>query len=188
MKEPLLKLENIAVGYNGRPLYSEVNDSVESGSLVAFLGENGAGKSTLLRSIAGRLKPLAGDVKIAGTDIAGLSRREMALTVSIVATGNTLAGALTVTELVSLGRGRRTKSSYFPPTMSPRHSVWHHVSGSSNPRPVPTPQHPVHIIHSSQARLPHLSPQVTSHASFPTARSISTPSPSTFFHNKSKTD
>ena len=108
MKEPLLKLENIAVGYNGRPLYSEVNDSVESGSLVAFLGENGAGKSTLLRSIAGRLKPLAGDVKIAGTDIAGLSRREMALTVSIVATGNTLAGALTVTELVSLGRQPHT--------------------------------------------------------------------------------
>lgn len=100
MKEPLLKLENIAVGYNGRPLYSEVNDSVESGSLVAFLGENGAGKSTLLRSIAGRLKPLAGDVKIAGTDIAGLSRREMALTVSIVATGNTLAPR-------TLGRFRR---------------------------------------------------------------------------------
>lgn len=108
MKEPLLQLDNIAVGYNGRPLYSCVSDSVESGSLVAFLGENGAGKSTLLRCMAGRMKPLAGDVKIAGADIAGLSRREMALTVSIVASGNTLAGALTVTELVSLGRQPHT--------------------------------------------------------------------------------
>ena len=48
--------------------------------------------------------PLQGIVKIDGRKLASISRREMSQLVSIVYTDRTLAGGLTVAELVALGR------------------------------------------------------------------------------------
>lgn len=104
MNGTLLRLENVAVGYDGGALYEEVSLSVGSGELVTLLGANGAGKSTLLRCVAGRLSPLKGRVEIAGRDLAGIPGRDLARLVSVVNTDRTVAGALTVGELVSLGR------------------------------------------------------------------------------------
>lgn len=108
MNTPLLELKNVAVGYGARTLYRDVNLRVGEGEMVALLGANGAGKSTLLRCITGTLAPLAGAVEIAGLPLAGIPRRELAKLVSLVNTGLTMAGALTVRELVGLGRQPHT--------------------------------------------------------------------------------
>jgi len=56
----------------------EVDVSVESGELVAVMGPSGSGKSTLL-TIAGSLEePTSGEVMVAGTDLASMSRNERA--------------------------------------------------------------------------------------------------------------
>lgn len=55
----LYELEAGAVGY-AKPLATGISLSLERGQKVAIIGANGIGKSTLLRTIAGRLKPLAG--------------------------------------------------------------------------------------------------------------------------------
>ena len=55
----LYELEAGAIGYS-KPLATGVSLSLERGQKVAIIGANGIGKSTLLRTIAGRLKPLAG--------------------------------------------------------------------------------------------------------------------------------
>jgi ATP-binding cassette subfamily F protein 3 len=55
----LYELEGGAVGY-AKPLATGISLSLERGQKVAIIGANGIGKSTLLRTIAGRLKPLAG--------------------------------------------------------------------------------------------------------------------------------
>lgn len=108
MDRRLLSLENVAVGYDGEPLYENVDLAVERGELVSLLGANGAGKSTLLGCVTGMLAPLRGRVEIAGESLAGIPKPRLARLVSVVKTGQTFAGALTVEELVSLGRQPHT--------------------------------------------------------------------------------
>ena len=47
---------------------------VAAGERVFLLGESGSGKSTLLSLICGVVAPQKGSVRIAGTDLSGLSR------------------------------------------------------------------------------------------------------------------
>ncbi len=108
MNDTLLKLDNVAVGYGGIPLYEDVNLRVSRGEMVTLLGANGAGKSTLLRCVTGRLAPLRGHVEITGRSLSGIPKGELARLVSIVSTDRALAGALTVEELVALGRQPHT--------------------------------------------------------------------------------
>ena len=65
-KEKLHRLavvvENLTHGYE-KPLFKNLNLSVEAGEKIAIIGENGIGKTTLLRCLAGELKPNAGTVK-----------------------------------------------------------------------------------------------------------------------------
>src|SRR5262245_14861461 len=58
--EPLLTLENVEAGYPEKTVLREVTFSLQSDQRIGLLGVNGAGKSTLIKTIAGALKPLAG--------------------------------------------------------------------------------------------------------------------------------
>jgi ABC-type Mn2+/Zn2+ transport system ATPase subunit len=62
----LLKLDNLAVGYARAPVLDGINATVEAGEAIGLLGANGSGKTTLLRTIAGILKPIAGQVAFPG--------------------------------------------------------------------------------------------------------------------------
>jgi putative ABC transport system ATP-binding protein len=65
-------------GDNEVDAISDIDLSVERGSLVAIMGPSGSGKSTLL-TIAGSLEePTSGDVVIDGTRLAGMSRNDKA--------------------------------------------------------------------------------------------------------------
>src|ERR1700735_1546540 len=57
---------------------SDINLSVDEGSLVAVMGASGSGKSTLL-TIAGSLEePTSGDVMVGGLSLSSMSRNEKA--------------------------------------------------------------------------------------------------------------
>jgi ATPase subunit of ABC transporter with duplicated ATPase domains len=59
----VLVTENLSVGYD-TPLLTDLNLYIRSGQRIALTGSNGAGKTTLVRTIAGRLEPLAGGLKL----------------------------------------------------------------------------------------------------------------------------
>ena len=63
MKDPILRLVNVCVGYSARPVLSDLNLSVQSGSKIGLLGRNGEGKSTLVKLLAGELEPMTGVVE-----------------------------------------------------------------------------------------------------------------------------
>ncbi|MBV9757125.1 MAG: ABC-F family ATP-binding cassette domain-containing protein [Alphaproteobacteria bacterium] len=63
---PILALEGVAAGYDGPPVLRGVSLRVDMDDRVALLGANGNGKSTLARLLAGRLAPLAGEVRRGG--------------------------------------------------------------------------------------------------------------------------
>src|ERR1041385_3649922 len=47
-----------------------INLAVAAGEFYGFLGPNGAGKSTTIRMLTGTLRPTAGQIEIAGHDLA----------------------------------------------------------------------------------------------------------------------
>jgi ATP-binding cassette subfamily F protein 3 len=60
---PIIALDRVAVGYDGTAVLQGVSLSVDTDDRIALLGANGNGKSTLARLLAGRLPPMAGDVR-----------------------------------------------------------------------------------------------------------------------------
>ncbi|MEO8713624.1 MAG: ABC-F family ATP-binding cassette domain-containing protein, partial [Acetobacteraceae bacterium] len=63
---PILTLERVAVGYDGVPVLRDLSLSIDMDDRIALLGANGNGKSTLARLLAGRLVPLAGEMRRGG--------------------------------------------------------------------------------------------------------------------------
>jgi putative ABC transport system ATP-binding protein len=85
-----------------------VSLTVESGELVAVMGPSGSGKSTLLTIAGGLDSPTGGTVTIEGTEIGGLSRKDLAAlrrrSIGYVFQDFNLIPALTAAENVALPR------------------------------------------------------------------------------------
>ena len=60
---PILALERVSIGYDGTPVLRNVSLTVDMDDRIALLGANGNGKSTLAKLLAGRLEPLAGEMR-----------------------------------------------------------------------------------------------------------------------------
>ena len=58
--DPLLQLEDAAVGYADKPILAGMKLTIRPGERIGLLGRNGAGKSTLIKLLSGGLKPTAG--------------------------------------------------------------------------------------------------------------------------------
>ena len=50
---PLIRFDNLTLGYERHPAIHHLNADIPAGALVAVVGPNGAGKSTLLKIMAG---------------------------------------------------------------------------------------------------------------------------------------
>ena len=85
-------------------LLRDVSASLGAGELVTLVGANGAGKSTLLKVLSGDLRPLAGGVSVCGEPLAGVPRIKKSRLISVVNTDRVEADALTVHEVVGMGR------------------------------------------------------------------------------------
>jgi iron complex transport system ATP-binding protein len=96
--------EAVSVTLNSNPIVTGVDLRVESGELVGLVGPNGSGKSTLLRTIYRTLRPDHGSVRVGGDDVWRLSSRAAALRIAAVLQDSTTPPAMTVIEVVALGR------------------------------------------------------------------------------------
>ena len=68
--EPLIKIQNLTVGYDKNPVLERVNLEVNEQDFLGVIGPNGGGKTTLLKAVLGLLKPMEGEIYFR-KDIAG---------------------------------------------------------------------------------------------------------------------
>lgn len=62
---PIIALDNVDVGYTaGKPILRGLDERIDADDRIALLGANGNGKSTLMKLIAGRLAPMAGEMRV----------------------------------------------------------------------------------------------------------------------------
>jgi iron complex transport system ATP-binding protein len=101
-----LSVENASwsVPRTQRTILHPVSFDLAPGRVLGVVGPNGAGKSTLLRLLYRYHAPTAGVVKVDGADIWSIPARKVAQTVAAVLQEQPTDFALTVWEIVALGR------------------------------------------------------------------------------------
>ncbi|MDR2351760.1 MAG: ABC transporter ATP-binding protein, partial [Deltaproteobacteria bacterium] len=107
MKEIILKVENLTVGYK-KPVLKDLNFETTTGSMISILGPNGVGKTTLLRTISRHIPKLGGEIYIYGKPLRTYKVSELAKVLSVVMTDKAAPPLLSVWEFVALGRHPHT--------------------------------------------------------------------------------
>ena len=69
----LIKCENLTLGYEGHPIVTDLNFTVNAGDYLCIVGENGSGKSTLMKTLLGLRPPMSGTLELGD----GLHRNEI---------------------------------------------------------------------------------------------------------------
>ena len=70
---PMIRLDNLTLGYDRHPAVHHLSGEIPAGALVAVVGPNGAGKSTLLKGLAGELRPIGGRIVLSELPPGGLA-------------------------------------------------------------------------------------------------------------------
>ncbi|MFZ5945622.1 MAG: ABC transporter ATP-binding protein [Bacillota bacterium] len=100
----MLKLSNIDAGYGKLGVLWDISLSVNQGEFVALIGPNGVGKTTTLRTIAGLVKPTAGEIAFMEKRIDQKPTQEITrLGISFITDDGCLFSGMTVYENLLLG-------------------------------------------------------------------------------------
>jgi branched-chain amino acid transport system ATP-binding protein len=124
-KSYALRVEGVAVSYQGVRALRGVSIQVGLGEVVALVGANGAGKTSLLNSIMGLVRPDEGSITVQGVQIAGLEPWDIRrLGVGYAPEGRRLFSGLTVRQNIICGalhidRRRREQGLEYVLTLFP---------------------------------------------------------------------
>jgi len=104
MKETLLKIINLEIGYQGVPLIAKLNFSCNEGEIITIIAPNGIGKSCLFKSIIGIIPCLSGEIFFENKNITASTlqqRRNMGI--NLCPEGRMIFPNLTVSENLKTG-------------------------------------------------------------------------------------
>ena len=104
MESYYFQMDELSVGYNGKPLIEHINIGVKKGEIVTLIGPNDSGKSTILKSITRQLRLLGGRVSFDEQDIHRMSYREMSTKMAVVLTERMSPELMTCHDIVATGR------------------------------------------------------------------------------------
>jgi phospholipid/cholesterol/gamma-HCH transport system ATP-binding protein len=101
----VIEIRGLAKRFGRRTVLDGLDLDVRTGETLVVLGPSGTGKSVLLKLVLGLMPPDAGSIRIDGTEIVGLSERELAPVrrrFGMLFQGAALLDSLTVAENVAL--------------------------------------------------------------------------------------
>jgi iron complex transport system ATP-binding protein len=114
--DKVISLEGIHFRYSEDDpnVLSDLSLEIPSGKVTAILGPNGTGKTTLLHIMLGLLKPIKGEVKIAGKAHRDYSKRDLSQLIGLVPQFESIPFNFSVFEYVLLGRSPYLKPLQLP--------------------------------------------------------------------------
>ena len=98
-----VEARGVRVRYNGFTAVDGVDLDVGAGEWVSLIGPNGSGKSSLLRALGATVR-FEGVVRLGGTDIRSMPRREIGKLVAVVPQHPVLPDGVRALDYVVLGR------------------------------------------------------------------------------------
>lgn len=98
------KTEHLSVGYQKRPLISDIEIELNRGEILTLIGPNGAGKSTILKSISKQLEPVGGVIWLGGKNLEDMSGNERSRKMAVVLTEKLRTEMMTCEDVVATGR------------------------------------------------------------------------------------
>jgi len=106
MSECIVKMEHISKSFPGVKALDDVSFYLNSGEVMALLGENGAGKSTLVKILSGVYTKDEGSIEVFGHVIQDqlTPKKAQELGIAIIHQELNMCGHLTVAENIFLGR------------------------------------------------------------------------------------
>lgn len=113
----LLQLNHVGMGYDAPNILTDVNLSLQSGEVIALVGQNGVGKTTLLHTIMGFTPAISGEIRFQGRSINHKKPYEIArLGIGLVQQDHATFADLTVAEHFALldKRPLSEQLHYFP--------------------------------------------------------------------------
>lgn len=75
--EPLIRFENVSIGFEGVDVLRDITFEVDAGETKVVLGESGSGKTVLLKLAAGLLRPDSGRVVIMGHNLVDMKEVDL---------------------------------------------------------------------------------------------------------------
>jgi phospholipid/cholesterol/gamma-HCH transport system ATP-binding protein len=74
---PQVRIRGLTTVLNGKTIFDALDLDIPRGRVTAIMGPSGTGKTTLLKHITGQMFADAGEVRVAGQDVAALSREKL---------------------------------------------------------------------------------------------------------------
>lgn len=121
----MLEVDNIHSYYGNIHALKGVSLTVDKGEIVTLIGGNGAGKTTTLRSITGIMKPLEGQVRLEGEDLAPFKAHEIVYKgIAMVPEGRRIFARLNVAENLEMGAYSRNSKQEIASDMERVYSLF----------------------------------------------------------------
>lgn len=98
-----LEITNASIGYQ-KPLISNVNATLNCGSVTLLIGNNGTGKTSLIKSLINQIPVLNGTVNLDGKSISKLEEKGIAKKIGVVFSKALIPPHYTTRDLISLGK------------------------------------------------------------------------------------
>jgi cell division transport system ATP-binding protein len=73
----MISFINVDLELDKKPVFKNLNLTIEQGELVYIVGKSGSGKSTLLKSLYMDISPTKGEIRIAGYSSRAIKKREI---------------------------------------------------------------------------------------------------------------
>ncbi len=99
-----LEWSGLGAGYRRVTVFRDWAGHADGGALTCLVGPNGSGKSTLLKTLAGVLRPEAGQMLLDGKSLMAMSGPLRARCVAIALTSGVPGGFSSVEDVIAMGR------------------------------------------------------------------------------------
>ncbi len=73
----MISFINVDLELDKKPVFKDLNLTIESGELLYIVGKSGSGKSTLLKSLYMDVRPKKGEIRIAGYSSRTIKKRQI---------------------------------------------------------------------------------------------------------------